>query len=480
MKMVKSLLLGSAAGVVAVAGAQAADLPVKAVAVQYVKICTLYGDGFYYIPGTDTCIKFGGYIRSDYNYNGRTPYVSGANGAQDRTPQYFTTRHRANFTSDVRTQTGYGTLRAFTSMNFDVAEGNTTASSPNRAYIQWGGFTFGRTASFIDHEGSIGDGGLHSLYTGLVDSTTGAAGINQIAYTWQLGGGVTLNVGADEPRSGSVTNMAVASSTIGNDPGSSRQGQTHPDPWVSLRVSQAWGRASIAAIGHENGGTYYNGPCAQVNTTLCGHPNNEWGWAVLGGAEIKLDMLSPGSRIGGYFTYGVGASKIVVNSQASPGLYGTGNEIAFGFLTDAVYVNGGSLQLTTGWAAGGGFEYFWTRNFSSTIYGGYTQFTYNNTVIDGRYFCGGSGATASGFAVSAATACNPGYSLWQVGTHHDWFPAPGFRLAVDVLYTGIQTAFEGQTVTISKTQGARPTGAYTARNLGTTSVMFRAQRDWGN
>ena len=66
MKMVKSLLLGSAAGVVAVAGAQAADLPVKATPVQYVKICTLYGDGFYYIPGSDTCIRFSGYIRADY------------------------------------------------------------------------------------------------------------------------------------------------------------------------------------------------------------------------------------------------------------------------------------------------------------------------------------------------------------------------------------------------------------------------------
>ena len=51
MKMVKSLLLGSAAGLVAVAGTQAADLPVKAKPVEYVKICTLYGAGFYYIPG---------------------------------------------------------------------------------------------------------------------------------------------------------------------------------------------------------------------------------------------------------------------------------------------------------------------------------------------------------------------------------------------------------------------------------------------
>ena len=77
MKMVKSLLLGSAAGVVAIAGAQAADLPVKAKPVQYVKICTLYGDGFYYIPGSDTCIRFSGYIRADYGYN-----VTGARTAE--------------------------------------------------------------------------------------------------------------------------------------------------------------------------------------------------------------------------------------------------------------------------------------------------------------------------------------------------------------------------------------------------------------
>ena len=70
MKMVKSLILGSAAGLVAMSGAQAADLPVKAKAVEYVRICSLYGAGFYYIPGTDTCIKLGGYLRADITFNG--------------------------------------------------------------------------------------------------------------------------------------------------------------------------------------------------------------------------------------------------------------------------------------------------------------------------------------------------------------------------------------------------------------------------
>ena len=69
-----------------------------------------------------------------------------------------------------------------------------------RAFIQWAGFTLGRTASFVDPAGQMGDSGMRSLHQIQTESTTGASGINQIAYTWQLGNGVTLNVGADEER----------------------------------------------------------------------------------------------------------------------------------------------------------------------------------------------------------------------------------------------------------------------------------------
>src|SRR5262245_35542580 len=64
MTAMKTLLLSSASVLVAF-GAQAADLPVKAKPVEYVKICSLYGEGFYYIPGTDICLKIGGYVRAE-------------------------------------------------------------------------------------------------------------------------------------------------------------------------------------------------------------------------------------------------------------------------------------------------------------------------------------------------------------------------------------------------------------------------------
>ena len=69
MTLMKSALLASATTIIAVASAQAADLPSKKAApVSYVKVCDAYGAGFFYIPGTDTCVKLGGYVRAEYQY----------------------------------------------------------------------------------------------------------------------------------------------------------------------------------------------------------------------------------------------------------------------------------------------------------------------------------------------------------------------------------------------------------------------------
>ena len=59
MKIVKGLLLGSAAVLAASSGAMAADLPVKAKAVEYVKVCKISGLGFDLIPCSDVGIMIG-------------------------------------------------------------------------------------------------------------------------------------------------------------------------------------------------------------------------------------------------------------------------------------------------------------------------------------------------------------------------------------------------------------------------------------
>ena len=130
MKLVKSLMLGSAAGLIAMSGAQAADLPVKAKAVEYVKVCSLYGAGFFYIPGTDTCIKLGGYLRVDTTFNGGIydgPAWSGDIGQGNRYRDYFAARSRMALTIDTRTATEYGVVRTFGQGDFQFSTlgGNT-------------------------------------------------------------------------------------------------------------------------------------------------------------------------------------------------------------------------------------------------------------------------------------------------------------------------------------------------------------------
>src|SRR5260370_40540063 len=132
MKMVKSLILGSAAGLLAMSGAQAADLPVKAKPVEYVKICSLYGAGFFYIPGTDTCIKLGGYLRVDTTFNGGiydAPAWNGSLGTGDRTRDNWATRSRLALTVDTRTATEYGVVRTFGQVDLNTNTDNLSAAS---------------------------------------------------------------------------------------------------------------------------------------------------------------------------------------------------------------------------------------------------------------------------------------------------------------------------------------------------------------
>jgi Porin subfamily len=492
MKIMKRLLLGSTAGLVAVSGTQAADLPVKAKPVEYVKICSLYGEGFYYIPGTEICLKIGGYVQADYGWNragsGQQHYT-GANGAQDRTVNPYSTRHRAHFEFDSRTQTAYGTLRTFVTVHIENRDLNSVTVSPARAFIQWAGFTFGHTKSYTDVPGTPAGDSFRSLFQNQNISDTAANGTNQIAYTWELGNGMTLNVGADERRTKALANLSNNVITVGSNPATAYGPYQHPTPWVNFAVNQAWGRFGASAIFNKVNATYYNGnnavtgdigcPAgAQTGTSQCGYPDDKWGWAVLSGIDIKAPWSGPGDHFGGFFNYGQGTSAYSGGGQlASPGLFGSGNNVALGVITDAVYLNGGQLQLTTTWTAGAGYEHFWVPTVSTTVYGTYTQVRYNDTVINSKIFCGLGGGGAQNLVLPSAD-CDPGFNFWLIGTHTDWYPVAGWRLAAEVLYTRIQSAFDGQTVSLSKAQGARPTGLYTAKDQGIIAVGFRAVRSF--
>ncbi len=114
---IKSLLLGSAAVLVAVSGARAADaIVVEAEPVEYVRICDAYGKGWFYIPGTETCLKFDGDVRVQYGFT-----------ELHYDPADETSLHEANYRArlNVRAnnETEYGTLASRIRFSADSVEG---------------------------------------------------------------------------------------------------------------------------------------------------------------------------------------------------------------------------------------------------------------------------------------------------------------------------------------------------------------------
>src|SRR3954468_23595514 len=156
---IKSLLLGSAAALVAVSGARAADAVVVAEPepVEYVRVCDVYGTSFYYIPGTEICLKVGGYFRYDI---GAGDLFGDRGDDSDGDADTWHKRSRFQLRVDARTETELGTLRGYGAINFDWAttsavgldtdgdglvddfEGHTAHNNFNveHAYVELGGF----------------------------------------------------------------------------------------------------------------------------------------------------------------------------------------------------------------------------------------------------------------------------------------------------------------------------------------------------
>ena len=202
-----------------------------------------HGEGFDYIPGTDTCVWFGGKVRADYGWNVtgvNFPVYFGVGGAQTRQSPAYNTDHRADFDFDARTQTGYGTLRTVGVLRIENAAGANIVTAP-RAFIQWAGWTFGHVRSLSDVP-AFGEDGVCVIHTIPNEPETRQNGNNEVSNTWEMGNGMALHVGAGERRVKPVSNLSSVVWSAGNNPTTSIAGQTAPNPFVAFKVSEAWGR----------------------------------------------------------------------------------------------------------------------------------------------------------------------------------------------------------------------------------------------
>ena len=510
MKMVKSLLLGSAAGLVAVAGAQAADLPVKAKPVEYVKVCSLYGAGYYYMPGTDICLKLGGYVRYQATVGTTSLTVgpmNGLGGVWTRTASDdFGQRVRALITVDTRQQTAYGTLRTYTLLGYSQdtngpagAETTSPGVYMTRGFIQIAGFTLGKATSFFDIYPNASFGyNVGTMYV----PDTGDAGKILATYTAQFGNGFSASIGIEQSRRASVvytgpnaggTNVFVlGAAPTNNSWGGAAPGVSGvPDVVGNVRLDQAWGSILAALALHDASGGYYGS-----NEGL-GRPANKLGWAATIGAIFNLPMIAPGDRFAFQFVYSEGAIKY---AAVTPGggsmLHWSGGTMGFGFYSDAIY--GGSvaagtnttMQLTTAWSLAAAFEHLWTPALRTSLYGSYIEVSHNATAVGlicasvvNAAVSGATNAIAPAGLAWGGAGCNPNWSSYVIGSRTQWSPTPGWIMGVDVLYSHLKSARTASgIVTLNAPNGAlggHPAGsAWAIADQSAWVFTFRTQRDY--
>ena len=530
MKMIKSLLLGSAAGIVAMSGAQAADLPLKAKAVEYVRVCSLYGAGFYYIPGTDTCIKLSGYLRVDVLANTNaddTGNTSGAGGANNRFTNAFTWRSREDFDIDTRTATEYGVVRTFFDATFSwtddtfAGQGNGTSvygpigttAAPNNAtsggvaggtlgmyyaFIQFAGFTIGKAISQFSTPWTAYPG---NNFDGLVGGGGTVTGVNQFSYTAEFGNGISGTLSAQDPTAyyqagvvnlGSITLAGPAG--LGPLGSSDYGGTVAPDLVAMLRVDQAWGLFQASFAAHDNHVAYFGSPIAGINgTELAGHPDDVWGWAGQLALSIKNIPTGPGDTINVQGVYTDGATRYNIQDLAASAggntIYGGTNfpgayqSIGFGFAPDTVFANGTSQQLVQTWGFRGAYTHNWNAFWNTSIYGAYAGIMYNGT--SKTLICGTGGvggAFRNAFAATALLNCDPNYNIGQIGLITRWTPVKNLTFSADLTYTMLDQNMAG-TITTSAAAPfsaalGKPAATYELKDQNTLLLLLRAQRNW--
>ncbi|MGV0875609.1 porin [Martelella sp. FLE1502] len=174
---VKSLLLGSAAAVAAASGAQAADpvVVIEPVAANYVEICDAFGAGYFYIPGTDTCLDIGGYVRFQ---------IDASRGGNVADAWDVFTRGHIDISS--KTETELGVLSGFISLNADYYSDNaSTDVYLDETYLSLGGFQAGYFNSYWD-QGLLGE----------IDDLNGQTKFNSVRYVYTgegFVGGISLD-----------------------------------------------------------------------------------------------------------------------------------------------------------------------------------------------------------------------------------------------------------------------------------------------
>ncbi len=446
------------------------------------KVCSLYGAGFYYIPGTDICMKIGGYVRFQESFGHLDstggPFTAGVgfNNRIASANQIY--RNRYILTHDTRQQTAYGTLRTYMILGFssdsNLASANAAGIYSTRAFIQIAGFTFGKATSYFDF---VSTAAVAYNAGSLSAPDTGDGGAIVAAYTAQLGNGFSATLSFEQERQRGTNYLGVPGTGAGALAADNLGGGNQLQDIVGqLRLDQAWGSAAVAVAAHNISGGYFG-----ANEQL-GHPGDEWGYAVTAGLRLNAPMFGPGDFFQIAGVYAEGATRYASNT---PGAFvrKDGGFVGFQFVDDGGYSGTiaipGIFEKTTSWSVMASYEHFWTPSLRTSLYGSYFDISRNDTLNNALCLSGlALGTQLTGQAANRAAGCDLDSSYWAVGSRSQWNVTKDLYVGLDVIYSKLNSAKlnAAGTATLAAGNGVAA-GLYRIDDQDAVSATWRIHRD---
>lgn len=503
----KQYWLAGATALISVTGAQAADLPFrKAAPVDYVRVCDAFGAGFFYIPGTDTCLRVTGQVRAEYTFRGDAPTDNPAAFAYNQAGQVYrrdltSFRSRGYLNADTRTQTAYGALRAFVSIRltrdstnpgpiggrgqvgapggarystgiFQGYNPSGTQTLIDKAFIQFAGITAGRTQSFFDF-----DAQSYELLTNSVANSNQPT--QMLAYTATFGGGFSATVSVEDATErqvgdngsfvfNNINAPSLANAASYNNPvGGALQrasilaygGQQIPDIVANVRYEAEWGSAQISGAYHQLRSlpvtVYGAAPTAgSVGTTFA--PSAD-GFAVSGGVKVLLPMIAKGDSITLQGTYEEGAMDYVnpvnyfngLNNVYSDQVSTNANAIGSPRLPNqfGIPIND-AFVLPNGRIA---------KNSAVGAYGAYRHYFVPEVYgsVFGAYLDITNPIEAQRLGAGTDSA-----RVFQVGGNLVWTPVKDFQIGAETLYSNVEYRSDPNGLYFGAFGGKTPLGVY--------------------
>ncbi|MDD7908354.1 porin [Pseudovibrio exalbescens] len=356
--------------------ADAADLapfPPVVEPISYVQVCERYGAGYFVIPGTETCLRVAGRIRTDVQFQ---DFGSRPSNWSQRDENDVRFRARAYVYLDAFTETEFGLLRAYSETRF-TSDSDTVRDDDEDdtlvdlevGYIQFGGFTFGRTQSFFDFFTGATYGAVDRNFS---DDKTWVA-----AYTASMGGPVSFSVSVEDISERVNGTFDAVTDLDGSG------GNRWPAGVVALRGADSWGSAQVSAA-------------IQEARPLSAAADSEMGLAFGAGVIFNLPMLAQGDALALQVQYAEAAMSYIGATDVFDSYY-----------------DGTRTRKTKGFALSGGFTHYFTPEVRTDFDASYAQ-------VD----------TPRG-------APQNDYTRYALDFDVAWTPVPGLEFGVDIGYANI-------------------------------------------